>query len=356
MNSDSLLHTAYKLSNLPQLVSILIFFHLFLISNVLLAEETLEANKIEQKEINSEIRNIKEILNNSEKSIKELQNKIKIHDLKIYEFDNDLKNKNNDSFGKLSIAIVLSFISAWFGSWFAYLSTNRSRKKEAEIKKIDSTNELLLEAVNCLRELLSIKRNYIFYLTAHPVQRSLAMQPIIAVFRHSNPEISKLIFLEKIAKSPREKQASDIIFMKSTFDSYNTILEMLKTRNEKRVDIIQKVSQDLYANLLGGSIDQVTKEFFYTAGEQRARELVYLTEELIEFIDRTLDNLHSIIIELPNIAESLILDNVLKDYNKILKYELNKTELNILVKRVSVDEEIFDRITGKKRKASSKKK
>lgn len=66
--------------------------------------------------------------------------------------------------------------------------------KEAEIKKIDATNEFLLEAISSLNELLAIKRNYLNKLTDHPAQRASAVQPILTSSHYGNLQISKLIF------------------------------------------------------------------------------------------------------------------------------------------------------------------
>ena len=219
--------------------------------------------------------------------------------------------------------------------------------KEAEIKKIDATNEFLLETIDSLQELLAIKRNYIDKLENHPVQRASITPPVLTNTRPRNPKISKLIFLEKGVILPRKKFPGDIIFLSCILNDYNTIIEMLKVRSDLHIEISQKPSEDASLMHEFSKIDSRTHNFFIMAGKIRGVKLIHLTEELINFINRTLKHLYSIIKELPDIAESFISPDALKEYNKVLRYELNTKQDELLKKEVPVNKVLYEQIISK---------
>jgi len=220
--------------------------------------------------------------------------------------------------------------------------------KEAEIKKIDAINEFLLEIISSLVELLAIKRNYFNQLNNHPAQRASVMQPILTNSHSSNPQIYKLIFLEKSTTLPRRKFSGDIIYLGSVLDNYKTIIEMLRVRNDLHIDIALNPSLDTPMALEFPQADPSTYALFRRAGVIRGVKLVHLTRELIDFIDRTLNDLYQITQELPDIAESLISHNILEEYNKVLRYSLNKRQEDLFNYNVPINEDLYNEIMSKR--------
>ena len=53
--------------------------------------------------------------------------------------------------------IALAFVSAVMGSLFGYYVVLKREKVEVEKEKIDATNKLLLEAIDCFHDLEDIK-------------------------------------------------------------------------------------------------------------------------------------------------------------------------------------------------------
>lgn len=119
---------------------------------------------------------------------------------------------------------------------------------------------------------------------------------------------------------------------------------MLKVRNELHVDIALNPSVDTPMALEFPQADSSTYTLFRRAGVIRGVKLVHLTKELIDFIDKTSNNLYQIIQELPDIAESLISSDVLEEYNKVLKYSLNKRQEEVLNYNVPINEDLYNQI------------
>ncbi len=93
--------------------------------------------------------------------------------------------------------IVLAFVSAVMGSLLGYYVILKRAQDEAEKVKIDATNKLLLEAIDCFHDLVAIKGNYLGKLSDKPAQRLVCVPPILMHHRPSNPEFAGMYYLAK---------------------------------------------------------------------------------------------------------------------------------------------------------------
>lgn len=216
---------------------------------------------------------------------------------------------------------------------------------EGEIKKIDATNEYLIEAISSLTRLISIKRHYYEKLTGHPAQRAAVIPPIVTSMKESNFQISRLVFLgNKLVFSDNNPRS--ILILNEALESHNTILEMLKMRNDLHSHITQNpLNIDLMLEF--PHADDITSAFFKKAGIIPGVKLIHITEELIKYIDGTIIHLLHIIQELPDIAESRIKYYVPDKYSKVVRYNLSQVQLNVIYYVKQIDQNLYQQFLNK---------
>ena len=93
--------------------------------------------------------------------------------------------------------IALAFLSALMGGFIGYLGILSREQKEVEKGKIDATNNLLLEAVDCFHNLLAMKDNYLGKLTDNPIQRLTCVPPILMEHSPAKPTFTGMLFIAR---------------------------------------------------------------------------------------------------------------------------------------------------------------
>lgn len=223
-----------------------------------------------------------------------------------------------------------------------------TKAKEVELRNIDAINEFLIEIINILQGLLAIKRGYFDKLSADPVKRAMDFGPTVFSAHTSNFQISKLTFLEK--NKPARGTWGDIINLSAVLNDCNSILQILKTKNNLHDDIMQKSSNKSDLNLNNTieliRTDPILLDLLGRAGVEKAKNLIYLTNELINTIDDTAITLSTIIELLPGIAESGIAKSQMIKPNEytIIRYELSEYQQSLLKKCEPVDTYKLDNI------------
>ena len=247
--------------------------------------------------------------------------------------------------------IALAFVSAVMGSLFGYYVIVRREKVEAEKAKIDATNKLLLEAIDCFHDLEAIKGNYLGKLTDNPVQRLVCVPPILMFHRPSNPEFAGMFYLakdaSKILKNSTFKEAqlsfSNIPRIKQIFENYNTALEMWKTRNELVPPVFEAI---VLANSSTGVANVKLEDMVRSVGHAKIAQLVDLNEKVIVITDELLMEFMTLMTELPKISEKLISKRILDQYGKVFSFEFSAEIEAVVSNRVPVNQKALDDILG----------
>jgi len=247
--------------------------------------------------------------------------------------------------------IALAFVSAVMGSLFGYYVVLKREKVEVEKEKIDATNKLLLEAIDCFHDLEAIKGNYLGKLTDNPAQRLACVPPILMHHRPSNPEFAGMFYLAKEASkifSNRTFQETQDNFaniprIKLVFENYNTALEMWKTRNELVLPVFEAI---VSGNSATGVANVRFEDMVRPVGHAKIAQLVDLNEKVLSLTDDLLADFMKLMMELPKISEQLISKKIMGQYGQVFKPEFSPETQATVSKRVPVNQEALSRILG----------
>ncbi len=130
------------------------------------------------------------------------------------------------------------------------------------------------------------------------------------------------------------------------FSKYNSLLEMLKTRNA--------LKQTIMEGLIAESTDPNAKpeitegEVIRKIGYPKLAQTIHLNESTLFYTDELLEDFIKILSDLPKIAESHISREVLDSYSTILKFELSEKNKQWFLKRTPVNETQYEKIVGEK--------
>ena len=243
--------------------------------------------------------------------------------------------------------IVLAFFSALMGGYIGYLGILKRESKEAEKAKIDATNKIILEALDCFQDLVGIKGNYFEKLTDNPAQRLLCVPPILMHHRPSNPEFVNLYYLAKYLTKEASKVSqngsfqdeqnrfANIALLKKVFSNYNTLLEMWKTRNELVLPIFETIVSGSYTTGVAKvDISDMTR----LVGHAKLAQAIDLNEKVLLLTDDILAEFVKLMTELPKIAESIISSKALENYGNVFKFKWDTEIQKQFLNRVPVNE------------------
>ena len=245
--------------------------------------------------------------------------------------------------------IVLAFVSAVMGSLLGYYVILKRAQDEAEKVKIDATNKLLLEAIDCFHDLEAIKGNYLGKLTDKPAQRLVCVPPILMHHRPSNPEFSGMYYLAKNAskffknRTLQETQDSfaNIPRIKLVFGNYNTALEMWKTRNELVIPVFEAI---VTGNSKTGVANVSFDDMVSSTSHVKIAQLIDLNEKVLSLTDELLADFMRLMVELPKISEKLISKKVMEKYGGVFKPKFSPETEAIVSNRVPVNQGALSKI------------
>ena len=209
------------------------------------------------------------------------------------------------------------------------------RIKEAEIKKIDATNKLILEAITCFHHLLAINDNYRVKLMDDPVQRLSCIPSIIATDRSVEPNFLDLHYLARISLEYKHNSPANILYMNMIFLNYNSLMAVWKKRNTEIMPVFQSAVEKYSTNSPSAFLSD--DDLINLIGKPKLAQLIGLTEHCIKKTDDCILGFKQIFSELPDIAESQISPEVLNSYGKIFRYSWNIKESESFLKRIEVD-------------------
>lgn len=247
--------------------------------------------------------------------------------------------------------VVLAFVSAVMGSLFGYYIILKRTQEEAEKTKIDATNKLILEAIDCFHNLEAIKHNYLGKLTDNPSQRLVSVPPILMHQRPSNPEFAGMFYLAKGASKTfknltfqeTQDNFANIPRIKIIFENYNTALEMWKTRNELALPIFETI---VSGNSTTGVANVNFHDMVRSTSHAKIAQLIDLNEKVLSLTDNLLADFMKLMTELPKISEQLISKKVMEQYGKVFKPEFSPETLETVLNSVPVDQEALRKILG----------
>lgn len=210
------------------------------------------------------------------------------------------------------------------------------RIKEAEMKKIDATNKLIIQAINCFNKLLAVKDNYRKEITADPIQRVSCIRPIIMNYQIIEPNFSDLHFLTKISSKYKPDSPANIIFISMVFANFNSLLSAWKKRNEEIMPIFEQVIKNSPGTSAFATYSP--SELTDLIGKPKIAQLINLTEHCISQTDQCILGFKEIFSELPEIVESLISTETLESYGRIVRYQLSEDVESVTQEVISIDE------------------
>lgn len=239
--------------------------------------------------------------------------------------------------------IVIAFFSACMGALAGYWGILWQQHVEAEKNKIDATNKLLIEVVDCFQNLQAIKDNYLGKLTGMPHQRLACIPPILMYHRPAKPDFSGLSYLARALKREEDQITSpaNLAYVMRIFSNYNNLLEMWKTRNAEVAQIFPAIVSR-HSNTAVAYINK--SDMIDAIGPQRFARAIHLNEEIIKITDNTLSDFSNLFTKLPQISETLISKNTIKSYGGIYKLELDQEKLTLLLSKVPVNQAELDQI------------
>lgn len=244
--------------------------------------------------------------------------------------------------------IILAFLSAIMGGFIGYLGILRREYQEIEKAKIDATSEIVLEATDCIHDLMGMKDNYRNQLTPHPLQRLTVIRPILMEHSAIKPDITGLLFIARCSEKavrdnlvPDDKRAFlNIARIKLLFVNFNTLFEMWKTRNKVVMPLFDEIISRTSATAVS-MVDLPT--VISIVGQRRLAQAIDLNEKIISSTDELIEEFVKLINELPEISEVFISDKALKKYGHVIRGRTNEIDAQFFDK-VPVDKELLEQI------------
>lgn len=239
--------------------------------------------------------------------------------------------KNDSGIAKdILLPVLMSFISAFIGFFFARVLFYQQEKVKLEIGKVNLINKYTIMVADIRSSLLAIKYNYDSILDAHPINRALTMPYIL------NNDVAvacNTYELSFISEKSNGKQIAyydtwmNVLRISAMLNNYNQILAILNQRNKVHSEIMTQIN-DCSKSLgfkVGGEIryDVINNMI----GEVRIASLCALTERFISFVDDILRESSDFLINFPLEMERLIDKKVIKSQCTILKCKKGSIEI-----------------------------
>lgn len=239
--------------------------------------------------------------------------------------------KNDSSIAKdILLPVLMSFISAFIGFFFARVLFNQQEKIKSEINKVNLINKYSIMVADIRSSLLAIKYNYDSILDTHPINRALTMPNIL----NNNVAVACNTYeLSFISEKSNGKQIAyydtwmNVLRISALLNNYNQIIAILNQRNEVHFEIMTQINE--YNKSLGikfgGEIGHDV--IINMVGEGRVASLCALTERFISIVDDILIESSDFLINFPLEMDRLINQKVIKSQCTILKFKKENIEI-----------------------------
>ena len=210
--------------------------------------------------------------------------------------------------------ITSSLLSAALGAWAAFYAVRVQEKTRLHSQRVESINEILLVASQARNNLIGIKSNYIGKLESNPMQRMLAVPPIIMNSKPLECKISSLSFIAPQKEQMCESRWRRIDYIDSLFRNYDSALTIWNKRNEVLAQVLPQVI-DLHGQPI--SSQQLESKL----GRGNIATLSDLTEHALMNTDDVLVELSCFLVGFPEVAVKHVDKRIKKEY-KPLSIEL----------------------------------
>lgn len=259
---------------------------------------------------------------------------------------NGLKNDGN-VIKDYIFPIASSFVSASLGVVAAKLTFRQQERLKNEIAKVNQINKIIIIMGEARGELLAIKHNYKNLSETHFIGRSLEIPPIIMDDYKLDNNANELSFLVGNegdgSDSDYQKSWANILRISMMINNCNHVYVILKKRNELCIDFLGKLSNyKKEINFIEGS--NLTYEMLVKAfGERELIAFCDLTERLIAFLDDILFEVIDFMRNFPIMAVSKVDKKIIKGHVKILKYQESKVEIK---RTTAPDYDVISKLMG----------
>lgn len=242
--------------------------------------------------------------------------------------------------------IFTMFCSALLGGLVAIRISRAQELQRIAKDNFATSNQAFILAHECLNNLIAIKSNYAGKITwGEPLYRAIAYPTMLAkleevtftatgfYFIRAEPTANKSLFgksywwlkyqlFRKQVDTPDSDAISltwrNTVRISSMFGNYNQVMMYLRVRNEISECVKEPLSR------MDFSDKKSFLELSNIIGVATTAKYVSITELIIALTDHVIKELHSFLINFPDIAESNIEMKRIKEWGKLPRYKNNK--------------------------------
>lgn len=224
--------------------------------------------------------------------------------------------KNDSGIAKdILLPVLMSFISAFIGFFFARILFNQQEKIKSEINKVNLINKYSIMVADIRGSLLAIKYNYDSILDTHPINRALTMPNIL----NNNVAVTCNTYeLSFISEKSNGKQIAyydtwmNVLRISAMLNNYNQIIAILNQRNEIHIEIMTQINDYNKSSGIKVGSELGHDVINNMVGEVRIASLCALTERFISIVDDILMESSDFLINFPLEMDRLINQKVIK--------------------------------------------
>ncbi|HHQ5841104.1 TPA: hypothetical protein ACSRPO_001558 [Enterobacter asburiae] len=242
--------------------------------------------------------------------------------------------------------VAMAFASALMGGVVAMRLYRKQELQKATKENFTTANEVFIMAHDCLNSLVGTKVNYVNAICSdEPMYRVFAFPEMIAKYEEAKFKANSLYFirafptanktfmqslkwklkhqvLRKAVENPSPEELAsswrNTVRISSMFGNYNLILEYVRKRSQLNVEQLKVEANQYLAK------SPTFDELFTRFSAREIGGLIDVTESTISLIDHVIVELYRFLLEFPEIAESNIELNRIKEWGRLPRYRNEK--------------------------------
>ncbi|WP_353496315.1 hypothetical protein [Vibrio sp. CB1-14] len=237
-------------------------------------------------------------------------------------------------------------VSGFLGAGVAYYTVNQQEFTKIELEKIRTVNRTLLAALELRSSLISIKSNYFGSLSDEPIDRMLAVPPVLLKETRVEFDLPSLSFIVQSDSLDFNKWSS-LDYIATIVSNFNTAIKVWEKRNAKIEELMPSLSELYGKPLKLGDIQSLI-------GVGNMALLSDLTERCLHMTDDLLVEVSCFLIGFSNAVEGKIDRKILKKFGGKIKpalpsYAEYPQAVDILEKVPMVNYELLGQIQRRKK-------
>ena len=237
----------------------------------------------------------------------------------------------------LPISIAAALFTSILGGTIAFLTLKYQENLQIEKDKLDTVNKWTLIAEEALASLISLKHNYLGKLDDNPINRALKVPSIIHTTKEIHEDVVNLAFIVPKLNDLASQNIKwrKITLIRAMLKNYNFLIGVWNKRNE--VDRPIKVAlKERHPEL--SDIGVSKQEVIDCIGEIKLNELIDLTENVVNYTDALIIELHDFVVNFPIVVKPFIKTKKLKRYGEVLTY--SDVQTPALIKSLPKESEV----------------